>query len=511
MSNIKSGISLSLIILAFLFPARLLGQISLNPESMGLGGGGTAYLTGYEALFVNPANLYIREKSYRLQFSMLQGGAYFDTPLAIRNVPDRFSTYTESLQPVFSVQSNRLITGPIREQLVNRNYPGNRQIKKFQSLTDFYWFGLKWTGQNRNYAVALRTRTSSRYELGRGLFDPEPFETEDMLRINQSFNHQYQTLHELSFGYAESFTFLNGLMPQLSEFIIGIAPKIVVSGASLDVNYLDRYEYEQGADAWNRTQEYNQQSTGYFSSSNRDFLQQQNTSDPNLPSASFEDLLRPAGIGFGLDIGLTYLITFGDDLSTLQREDSQTEKSLRFSFSITDLGAVHQYKTPLSYQNNQVVDQANQPGQVSDLQFLGAPNEHLFFLNQNSPHPLSSSQLVSDEAFESLLPTTVQSGVLFQINRIKLMGDFSYALSSTAFKSSGLRSYLGLELRPLPFLPLRAGTRLASNSTGYYSFGTGIDTKYVNLSAAIQLRSRSVGPTTEILGASVVGLKIYIP
>jgi hypothetical protein len=54
---IKTGFLLCLITQ---IPAH--AQLSHTAENMGLGGGGTAYLTGYEALFVNPANLYIQEK-----------------------------------------------------------------------------------------------------------------------------------------------------------------------------------------------------------------------------------------------------------------------------------------------------------------------------------------------------------------------------------------------------------------------------------------------------------------
>ncbi len=65
---------------------------------MGLGGGGTSYITDYEALFTNPANLHLREKNYSLQITLAESGAYFDTPLEINNGRERIRLYGETLK-----------------------------------------------------------------------------------------------------------------------------------------------------------------------------------------------------------------------------------------------------------------------------------------------------------------------------------------------------------------------------------------------------------------------------
>lgn len=506
----KTGIAVLAAILLFI-PLQSAAQISLTTENMALGGGGTAYLTGYETLFVNPANLYIQEKNYSLQISLMQGAGYYDSQLAIRDPYERFLRYAETLKPYKISRSNRSINQADRDDIVQRNFRENRLTSELKSQSDVYWLGLKWTGEKRSYAMALRTRTASRTELGRGHFTDEPFEVEDGFRVDQSFRQTYQSLHELSFGYAESFTFLNGLIPQLSQFIIGVAPKIVMSGAYLNTHHLNRYNIPESGIGWAREHQFTQQSTGYFSNTSDAFHR-----SPVLPLAegfsyNTEDLLQPTGIGMGLDIGITYLITFGDDFSVIRRQDVPTEKSLRFSFSITDLGSLYHYETPVTYSSEYTEEESATPGPVSDLQFAGAPNEHLYFLDQDEAHPLRTADTRTTDGFETVLPTSLQAGMLFQINRLKLMGDFSYALNNSAYSSSRVASYIGVELRPLSFLPLRAGTRLTTNLPGYYSFGAGIETRYFDVNAALQLKSRSIGPTTEIAGASVVGLKFYIP
>ena len=495
-----------------LIPLRVSAQISLTAENMALGGGGTAYLTGYETLFVNPANLYIREKNYSLQIALLQGGGYFDSQRSINNPYRRFRRYAETFTPYEDSKANRYIDAQDRPDIISRNYRNNRQASEMQSQADIYWAGLKWATPGRSYALALRTRISSRFETGRGYFSDEPLKTDQGYRINQSFTHQYQALHELSFGYAESFTFLNGLVPQLSEFIIGVAPKIIVAGAHLNSEYTNRYHYPETGLGGTRQQEYFQQSTGYFSETTDAFYRATGQPETPLGDYSTADLLKPAGIGLGLDIGVTYLITFGSDLSVLRRQDMPTEKSLRFSFSVTDLGAVYQYQDPLTYETGYSEQDAANAAPLSDMIYAGAPNEHLHFLAQHGEeHPLKSADSRRTDSFDTVLPTSLQAGLLFQVRRIKLMGDFSYAISNSAFGGNRFTSYFGAELRPFSFLPLRAGTRLTTNLPGYYSFGGGLETKYFDLNAAVQLRSRSIGPTSEIAGASVVGLKFYIP
>lgn len=471
---------------------------------MALGGGGASYLTGFETLFLNPANLYIQEKNYKLQISLLKGGAYFDSPLPIRDNNNRFNRFRMSLYPYENTNPNRILNDTDRERIEDRNFPGERQqISAQQSKTDLYWFGLKWNLRDRSYAVALRTRTSSFYELGRGYFSDEPTLQGDRLEINRSFRHRYQSLHELSFGYAESFTFLNGQNPRISEFIIGIAPKIVLAGSYLDTNFNNRYSIGEAEGVWQRRSGFSQLSSGYFSGG---------IDGPYQPQTgtSLKELFRPAGYGAALDIGITYLITFGSDLSVLRFENLPTEKSLRFSFSVNDLGAVYYSDSPRHDSSIDIEEQTPDTGELTELYFQGAPGEHLFFLNQFEESPFSDVNRSITDGFETLLPTTLNLGALFQIDRLKLMGDISYGIAKTAYAANFPIAYFGIEIRPLPYVPLRAGTRLAPRLPGYYSFGGGIETTYFDITAAIQLRGSRIGPTTEILGASLVGMKFYL-
>lgn len=507
---LKNKYALLLLLTLFVFtsPKATYAQISLTTENMALGGGGTAYLSGFESLFVNPANLYIQEKNYRFQISLLQGGLYYDTVLPIPKNLDRLDSFRDQTR-FFDGKSLLTELEPDDYQtILNRNYSGNHTSREFLTESDFYWFGLKWVRPERSYAISLRTRSATRYELGRGLFSTTPVEKNNTMIVDQSFSQQSQVLHELSFGYAESFTFLNGLLPQLSEFIIGIAPKVIFSGATLDADFTNRFEMDAESAPWIHHSSYTQQTSGVLSAYGDQFFNSGGL--PHQANNTFQDLMHPAGIGFGLDIGITYLKTFGDDLSILRQQNQTTEKSLRVGLSITDLGAVYQYKSPFQYSSESVNRWTTQIESLSETTYTGAPNEHYLFLSQFDEFTNLAAASQNEESYDMLLPTSIQAGALFQYQRIKFMGDFSYSLSETPFNRSGLASYIGVELRPLPYLPIRGGTRFVQRMSGYYSFGTGMETKYFDLNMSVLLKSRNAGPTSEMVGISFLGLKFYL-
>ncbi|MFU8812691.1 MAG: DUF5723 family protein [Balneolaceae bacterium] len=495
--------------LALGLPVLASSQALYSPKNIALGGGGTTYVTGYESLFINPANIRIRDKEARIQFSILQAGGYTDTPFRINDPQDRLTFLEDRFTPF--VPGTQMVGADDRGEILDRFYNSDRLSAEFLTASEIHWFGVSWFRENRSYALALRTRTFSRSRVGRGFYDASPISIDGLERIDQSLTHRYQTLHELSFGYARSFSFLSGLFPQLSDFIIGIAPKVVVSGPMLDMEYRNRYDRPAGDPLWQRTESFETSASGAFSESARQMM---STGDPAMSTAGafgFNEMFTPSGIGAGLDIGITYLATFGRDLSAVRPGEETTERSLRLSFSLTDLGAIQLYDNPFQTEIVRDTTITTVAPPVSSVFFGGSPAEDLFFLSQSGPHPLQRVQSSSSGNYQMLLPTAFNMGALFQLNRIKLTGDFRVGITDNAFITPKFKTFVGAEIRPLPFWPLRAGTRFATNLPGYYSLGSGIETRYFDLSAAIQFRTDSGEPTLEPVGAAAVAIKVYIP
>jgi hypothetical protein len=476
---------------------------------MGLGGGGTSYITGYNALFINPANLHLREKDYRVQFSFLESGFHLDTPLKIRHTGDRI----EELSRLYDLPDAGQFTlnESRRESILSRHFNNERTSRQLTSVYNLNWFGIKWFGKDRSYGLALRSRQGSRYTVGRGFYDSTPIESGGQQQVNRSLTHDFQTLHELSFGYGESFTFLSGLFPRISRFVIGIAPKVVLSGPMYSTKFTNVYHRDDDTSAWERSSSYRYESSGVFSQAAGRLIAGRDPFDTANEIDLLSDVMNPTGVGAAIDLGLTYIYTFGDDLSLLRREDESTQKSLRLSLSVTDLGFVHFFDAPFRTETETSEPVNEEPPPLSDSYYAGALLQDFQFLRQNGAHPLQNTSLPDRDNFQKLLPTALQSGALFQINRVKVTGEFRLGFSNNAFQSTKFITFLGTEIRPLPFFPIRAGTRLAAGLPGYYSFGAGLETRYFDLNAAMQFRSTASGPTTEPVGASVVALKFYIP
>lgn len=509
MKSARHIICYLLLLITFTHSEKLEAQIVFTPQNMGLGGGGTAYITGAEALFVNPANLYIRENMYSSRLSLLNGGLYFDELYPKSFGLNRFNRLFDTIQLNSTEIDRRPVSDEISDNLIEGNFGDRQQTNTVIHRMELFWFGIKWIRSDRTYAIAARTRLANKFNVGQGLFTTSSFDEDGSISRNQFFSHTTQALHEISFGFGESFTFLNGQRPGLSEFIVGIAPKIVIPGSYQDVEYDRDFELEPDRGNWESTRAFRQISAGSFTETSQTFFSEPVSFSENVPAPLLRDLLQPRGIGFGLDAGITYLITLGDDLSVLQDANTPTEKSLRLSLSITDLGFVLYNSDAFRFESETDAIALRGSPPISGFIYEGTPNEHYPFLAQfNDFKDLSLTETrVSD--FAVGLPTSMQAGAVFQYNRLKAVGDIRYSVIESAFTLPGVAIYTGLELRPLSYLPLRAGTRFANDMPGYISLGVGIEAGFVHLNGSVLIRNRGAGFENELLGMSSLGLTLY--
>src|SRR5690625_58687 len=478
-------------------------QILQTPVNIELGGGGTAYTTGYEALFINPANLHIQDHRNSLQFSAGTAGLYLlaperkERPVHYR---DYLLDYTEGFLPADRVPHFDPAT------VLKRNFPDGQLLSENQTRAEAHLFGFHHRRQRNSYAVALRSRYANRFRMGRHYIDDQPAESGSRM-FERSLFHQVQTFHEISFGYAESFEYLNGLNPGMSRLIVGIAPKLVVGSGYLDVAYREHFDRIDTNTLMRRERSWRSHSAGAWSLMHERFLNGQELFDPPV---SWKKLLRPDGIGTGIDAGITWILPLNSEFVSRPYSSHKTRNSVQLSLSVTDLGLIHYFRDPPTLETAPLISETSQVPAPSPVLFNGRPGEHLYFLQRNGGLPLTDADRGDTESFTTLLPTAFHGGALFQWNRFKLTGDLSLSLAETAFHPSGLTTYLGAEIRPLLFLPLRAGLRLAPNRPDYYSLGMGIETRYAELQTAIQLRRDPTGSGVEFLGVAATSLRLFL-
>lgn len=475
---------------------------------MALGGGGSTYLTDYNANFYNPANLVITDRKRDTHVGLMVSGIYFNGLQNFNNL-DQQRTNIEQYFNAYDPAGYQIDVSE-KSEILSDNFIKDRLISHHQSRVDVTLIGLKWQRNDRAYSFAIRNRIASSFDIGRGWYSGELAQVNNTSILDRTLNHRYQSLYEISLGYAEDFEFFSAMTPRLDQFSIGIAPKFILSGAYQDARYTN--SYLQNESGTQHIREINIEASGNYGKSYKEYLEGRNV-DQTLVSTMTNEILNPIGFGGGLDIGITYLVTLGDDLSTLEGVESQTKKSIRFSASITDIGFIMYGYNGFSLSSDRDTVSVNSvPANNVNKAFVGAPGQFLGFADEFGLYfdtqYLSNAER-ADEPVTVLLPTAFNAGVMLELNRLKLMGDLSVGLRNSAFNSTALVASVGVELRPLPFLPLRAGTQLATERPAFFSFGTALETKLLDISVATQFVARNFDQNPKLSGVTVAALQFH--
>ncbi len=479
-------------------------QPVLTPQNVALGGGGSTYLTDYNANFYNPANLYIPDRIRTIDVGIGITGTYFN---GVQNFTDLNEQRSNLEDYLYAFQPGAYqITSTDRTEILDENYIRNRSTSLHQTRLEATLLGFKIRNDRRAFSFVIRNRIASSFEVGRGWYSTETQTEDNETFLDRTLTHRYQSLYEVSMGFAESFQFFSDMSPRLDELAIGIAPKFVIGGAYQNAEWSNRF-IENSDGTVSQIQNFNYATTGTFTRATDDYRSGSPAQDAISRNIT-DEIFNPQGFGAGLDLGLTYLITLGSDFSTLANTDQRTQKSLRLSVSVTDIGFVV-YDKSLKLGINSDSTSTSLPTNVTANAFVGAPGQFMDFVDQfATTNPLKSAQYVGDSNLV-LLPTALHAGVMFEVNRIKLMGDLSLGLNNNAFNSTKLVASAGVEIRPLKFLPLRAGTQLATELPNYFSFGAAIETKLWDLSIATQFVSRTFNENPTLSGITVAALQFH--
>lgn len=487
--------------------ASLTAQPVMTPRNMALGGGGSTYITDYNAVFINPANLMINDRSGNTDVGFMSGGFYIDAVLNNTDLLDQYHNLTDYVKKYES--GGYTLSPDDRSELLRRDYRKNRTLSSNQTRYDINSLGIKWKRPESAFALSFRSRSSTRYFTGKGWYTQERVNRDEAEILDRSLISRSQTIHEVSFGYAESMEFLSGLTPRLDNFFIGIAPKLVLGGGYQNAVWENRYERRINEQDIVRYESFTYAATGNFARAALSYTQGNSAENSIANQFSFS----PAslyGVGAGLDIGMTYLYTFGSDLSAVGIGDQTTRKSLRLSFSITDIGFIAYSEDNVSISRNPDSVRVNEtPQMVADEPFLGTRGQFITFSDRYSTSGPFRGAVSSEATFSTLLPLALHGGALLELNRLKLMGDLSIGLTNNAFNSTTLRSSAGVEIKPLLFLPLRAGVQFEGSSIRFLSAGAAIETRGFDLSLAAQFSPESTPAYLAVSGVSVATFRFH--
>lgn len=482
----------------------------LTAKNMALGGGGTAYVDGYHANFINPANLMLGSGSEpRLTIGLL-GGISTDMggPLANVNVYNQYFT------------TGLTVTGSLATEALNKWFGSDpNQMKQLGMQTDIIPIGISYRGDKWAASLALRSRVLVSTSINKGMaqlgllgFDTDVFANGQPV----NFSAESIAFHEVSAGFSMKLLEIGNLgFARNVKIYAGAAPKLLLGSNTSKVDFNSVLTLK-GADKNNIDEvindfEYSFETNGALSDQlkhfYRDRQQQQKTPDINDyvdPKAG--DFYGVSATGFGVDLGGTIEMDLNVPfIGTI----SKGPEHLTVGLSLTDLGSLsYSDKVGRFAANDKFVWKGfDFDQQEIDKKYNGDRQDYI-------NHVLKDSVLAniygsfSPQGASSLsrnLPTMLNFGSQLKLNKLSISLDFARGFNYEGTNSRRLAMSAGAEYDLFGFLPLRVGMRTGGYSSTSYSAGLGLEFRNFEFSFAASSVANSLNNGTNV-GAAWSGL-----
>ncbi len=463
-------------------PQQASAQVDTRGVSMiSTAGGSPSYVRDTEALFFNPANLWLDERGSRFVMTLGSVQAFGGGNLV------QFSHYNDSF-----TQGENL--SPAETQAILSEWMGplsSGKIRKLGVAAEVVPFAVAFRGYGWGGGLGVRTRTYTQLGFSRGLFDLILIGTDQDGSFPVNMDIRSVAMTEISAGFSK-------LFPK-QRLAIGIAPKMV-----LGLNYArtSMNSYVELSDGTIRHDfDYDIQLAGNFNQDIGeavDFFESSGFLTDATPSDFSDPLSAIAGKGFGIDLGATH----------------EVSKNLIVSASLTDLGYVKWTKnadavspTGTSFEFDGLDLDLDRVNNEYDGDFGAYVEDYFSELVEDSYDEVERTQ----GAFNTSLPTAFHAGGswhalkgLFVINAGTSIG-LNQAAGNLSRKPS---FHLGTEFHPgrrFSF-PIRTGIRFGGDGALTAAFGFGIQTPVYDLSIGV-----AATPNTTLMGGGgryMVGLSL---
>ena len=487
--------------LNLLLPALLLitiagpvhGQLShLNAENMALGGGGTAYVGGYHANFINPANLMTqRNNRNNLEFGLF-GGLNLNSGGRLAD----FKAYNTHFA------SGRNLSGPAKvealDDLLGTNYDELREAGLDLSTV---LLGFSYRGEKRAFSAALRTRLFTEFGFNRGFGDLmlNGFDTETFGQARAvNMRTRVISMSEVSVGYSQKL--LGFELPFFANEIQlfgGVAPKLLIGNYYNDLNLRSTLQMNERSFTdveITHDFDYSVQVSGNQGEQLRQYAEA--NQDPNQ-TANFREYIDPSAsdftdfsnLGFGVDLGITMQVELDKVPSLFKNRNS----FLRIGASITDIGSVT-FGNGGSFRNNNQLfwNGLNLSFARVEQDFNDDLGEYINYVFADSiANGVYGSFEEDNREITANLPTRFQMGGHLQMNNFAFMVDISKGFTDVGVSNESFFYAVGTEYRLFRFIPIRVGYRNGDAIHPSFSVGSGIDTRFFTFTVAASTAPQS--------------------
>ncbi len=447
--------------------------------STALGGGGSSYITGYHANFVNPANLMISDRNTRVSFGII-GGIHSSAGGSLVNI----GVYNKHFTKGHAIDTHRAL------QISDEWFGSGADAASRAGFgVDLVPLGASYRRDDMAFSVAARARTLGRAGMSKGMFemaltglssevfgDPKKvdFSTELLGMWELSFGYAMEVWHNSRHNTPGSMRVFAGAAPKIlfgmGYIKVGLESQLQVIGRDLESSVVHDFEYFI-LTTGNLTDDL----TAYYEErrvrGNKDAVL-----DDYLDDDSFSDLGGVQGIGFGLDLGATFEWYMKDVALPVIGTGPQV---LRASLAITDLGGINFNRKPGDFRARDTFlwEGLNVDFEYIEEEFDGDFSNYLDYVLEDSigsdiygnfaPRDVSNHRVG--------LTSMVHAGGSLTMARLTVMMDIGKGINNRGVNSRRLYTALGSEYRILKAMPLRIGMRMGGYSGINLSAGTGLD------------------------------------
>jgi hypothetical protein len=424
-----------------------------NAASLGMGGGGTAYIDGYNSNFVNPANLMLK-KHNRNNLKIGLAGTGVRAGGGLVNIPVYNDFLTNGLT----------LDGTIREDYLSALFGSTSSgaTKGISTTVDVVPLGVSYRGEQSAYSVAIRSRALVNLDFSRGFYELGLYGFDgDQFADPRAVNFQFEAIgfSEVSIGYAREVLAIDNLLfAKNIKVYAGVAPKFMIATGYNRLNMastmqVTRDPASNAAVNIEHDFTYNISTYGDLGTELNDFRNELT----NNPDAEFGDFVGDgtyAGADFS-GVAFDFGGTVQMDISGIPFLDGPLfgKKTLTVGLSFSDIGNVSFSDNPVLATNSNVFSFSGVPSGED-------PEDFFDNLADSVKNDIYLDYEVNDaDEIKYSLPGSMNFGAHLQMGKLGATLDYSVGYNGNGTNSQFSTLALGAEYRFFNFLPVRVGVR----------------------------------------------------
>ncbi|MFN1833721.1 DUF5723 family protein [Balneola sp. MJW-20] len=451
-----------------------------NSMTLGMGGGGTAYVDGFHANFINPANLAVNNYHNSTSIGLSGIGIKAGGTLA------KIGVYNDYLT------SGNVINGQLREDFIDDWFGSGNNTLDMNTTVNFVPIGFSHQTSRQAFSLAVRGRVTAESSINRGAaelyfygLDSQQFG--DPVSVN--FSNDMVAFTEVSLGYARHImTIPDLIIAEDVKLYAGIAPKLLMGFYAANARFNSTLQVGDQPGGFTVTNTFNYQlnTIGELSRQLQEYKRQNDLDDSvvldDVVTYEGDDLGEIQATGFGVDLGATVEMDVSRWPVPLFVD---AKKTLRVSMALTDLGS-------LNFDND--ASRIFADGEFSYQGAVGQEDAGDFFDNlgdslQNDVYGDFNTE--GTDGIRYNLPGMYNFGASLEMGRLLAAVDYGFGFNNNGVNSRRSTLNLGLQYRLFRFLPLRVGMRSGGFSSAAYTAGFGLDFNFIEFSVAASATGNS--------------------